>query len=53
MKLRYYGGNCKWWHFTPNERYPALKSKFDQIMSGGSENPLVNYLMKAAKSFHQ
>jgi len=53
MKLRYYGGNCKWWHFTPNERYPALKSKFDEIMSGRSENPLVNYLMKAAKSFHQ
>jgi hypothetical protein len=53
MKLRYYGGNCKWWYFTPDERYPALKSKFDEIMNGRSENPLVNYLMKAAKSFHQ
>ena len=35
--IRYHGKNCKWWHFLPNERYPALKSKFDDIMAGQAE----------------
>jgi len=48
MKLRYHGGNCKWWHFTPDERYPALKSKFEEIINGKSESPLVK-TMEAAK----
>jgi len=52
LKLRYFGGNCKWWHFTPDERYPALKSKFDEIMNGKTENPIVKYLIDSARSFH-
>lgn len=51
MKIRYLGHNCKWWHFTPQERYPALKSKFDEIMSGNAESQLVNYVFNAAKKF--
>ncbi len=29
----FYGaGNCKWWHFYPDERLPALEEKFNEIM---------------------
>ena len=53
LRIRYYGDNCKWWHFFPKERYIQLKTKFDEIMQGKSENPFVNMFIKAAKTFHE
>jgi len=51
LKIRYYGKSCKWWHFFPKENYTQLKEKFDEIMQGKSENSLVNYILKTAKTF--
>ena len=51
LKLRYFGGNCKWWHFTPEERYPALKSKFDEIMNGEAEKSISKYLIDSVRSY--
>ena len=51
LKIRYYGKSCKWWHFFPKENYTNLKEKFDEIMQGKSENSLVNYILKTAKTF--
>ena len=42
FRFRYYGhGDCKWWHFYPDERLPALKEKFNQIMDTFRYNYLV------------
>ena len=53
LKIRFYGKRCKWWHFFPKEKYANLKSKFDEIMQGKTENPIVNSLLKSAKSFKE
>ena len=47
--IRYHGDNCKWWHFYPYETYAELRSKFEEIVAGRSESPLLNNLMQAAK----
>ena len=47
--IRHRGGKCMWWHFYPDERYPALKSKFDEIMGGKQESGLVNSLLSMAR----
>ena len=51
--IRYKGGNCKWWHFYPYETYSELRSKFQEIMAGESESPLLSNLMTAAKDFQE
>ena len=50
MKLRYKGGNCKWWHFYAHERYPEVDAKFKEILSSQPKN-LVNDMMQAARKF--
>ena len=49
--IRYKGGNCKWWHFYPSETYADLRAKFQKILNGQSESPLLHNLMNAAKKF--
>ena len=34
--LRHRGGNCKWWHFYPDETYDKLEAKFNEIISSES-----------------
>ena len=35
--VRYYGGgDCKWWHFFPDEGIKELKEKFNEIIGGQS-----------------
>lgn len=47
--IRHRGGNCKWWHFYPSERYPALKAKFEEIMEGKHEGGLLNSVLSIAR----
>jgi hypothetical protein len=48
--FRYRGGTCKWWHFYPNEEYPAVRSKFQEILTNGdNENGIMSALLKSAK----
>ena len=49
MFIRYSGGNCKWWHFYPSETYANLRSKFQEIMDGEAESPLLQNLIQGAK----
>lgn len=49
--IRYKGKNCKWWHFYPYETYAELRSKFEEIMSGQAENPMLNHLMTKFQNF--
>ena len=49
LKIRYKGGNCKWWHFYPHETYADLKSKFQEIMKNSNSKNLLNIAMHAAK----
>jgi len=49
MFIRYSGGNCKWWHFYPTETYANLRSKFQEIMDGEAESPLLQNLIQGAK----
>ena len=51
--IRYKGNNCKWWHFYPSETYADLRVKFQEIMNGKSENPLLQDLIKSAKDFQK
>ena len=49
LLIRYKGGNCKWWHFYPSEKYADLRSKFEEIMKGEAENPLLHNMIQEAK----
>jgi hypothetical protein len=51
--IRYKGDNCKWWHFYPYETYTELRVKFQEIVAGQSENPLIHNLLNAAKKIQQ
>lgn len=50
MMIRYYGGNCKWWHFYPDEGKEQLDAKFAEIIKGNTENALVSGVLSAARS---
>ena len=50
IMIRYNGGTCKWWHFFPYEEYPAVRSKFQEILANGDyEDGILNALLKSAK----
>ena len=51
--IRYKAGQCFWWHFYPTETYAELRSKFQEIMAGQSENPLVSNILNAAKKIQR
>ncbi len=50
---RYHGRQCKWWHFTPEEREPALNAKFDEIVSGQAESGVLNSILGSAKGLQK
>ena len=50
VMIRYYGGNCKWWHFYPEERYEQLKSKFDEILKGASESRVLSGALSGVRA---
>ena len=51
IMIRYKGGSCKWWHFYPSEEYPAVRSKFQEILAqGDNENGILSALLKSAKN---
>jgi hypothetical protein len=47
--LRYHGGNCKWWHFYPDETKVDLLAKYEEIMSGKQESGVINKIASSAK----
>ena len=47
--LRHRGGNCKWWHFYPDERYDKLEEKFNEIVSGNQEGGILNNVIAMAR----
>ena len=47
--LRHRGGNCKWWHFYPDETYDKLESKFKEIVRGNQETGLMNNFISMAR----
>ena len=50
LMIRYYGGNCKWWHFYPSEGTQQLEEKFNEIVRGNTENVFVSGAINAARS---
>jgi len=40
--IRFYGGDCKWWHFWPIDRLPQLEAKYSEIINNGGkqEHPM-------------
>lgn len=49
--IRHHAGFCMWWHFYPDERYPALESKYKEIVDGKQESGILNSLIGAARKF--
>ena len=49
MIIRHRGGNCKWWHFYPDERYDKLEAKFNEIIGGNQETGIMNNLISMAR----
>lgn len=48
--IRYKGSGCKWWHFYPQETYADLRSKFQEIINGQAESPLLNEVIQGVKN---
>jgi len=46
--IRYQGGGCKWWHFTPSEGVKEMEKKFQEIMGGKANKGLVDKLIQGA-----
>ena len=40
--IRFYGGNCKWWHFYPHETVEDMRKRFEEIRDGKSDDGIVN-----------
>ncbi len=50
----FYGaGNCKWWHFYPDERLPALEEKFNEIMDTHKSGERIKDSKKKTLKFPQ
>ena len=48
-RLRQKGGNCKWWHFYPDEKIENLEEKFQEIMDGRQEGGIINRLVDSMR----
>ena len=51
LMIRYYGKQCKWWHFYPDETVADLEAKFKEIMADNAEKDILTNLVGNAKSF--
>ena len=47
--IRWEGGGCSWWHFYPDEGINALEEKFQEILSGGANQGLVDKVIHGAR----
>ena len=47
--LRQKGGNCKWWHFYPDEKIENLEEKFQEIMDGRQEGGILNRIVDSMR----
>ena len=47
--IRWEGGGCSWWHFYPDEGKNELEEKFQEILSGGANQGLVDKVIHGAR----
>ena len=50
IMIRYYGGDCKWWHFYPEQREADLDSKYKEILAGRSESSLLSGALSGVRA---